>query len=145
MRTLARITATFAAFCSHHPALAQIGTPDQSSPNGGWLFSLRERDWQQQVRAGVSGQLAGIVISLVGTPTSSAIIEIRLGPAWNQAWPSYSMTLSPSSNQEFFVDLTGSNIWLSAGDVFVIGTRPSGGLGCSIMGNRATPPLYPEP
>src|SRR5262245_27331424 len=70
---------------------AQTGTIDQVSPyppnppvqtawfNGDASFLI----WQQQVRAGIAGQLEGVELYINGLQNSTMDVRIRIGDAWN--------------------------------------------------------------
>src|SRR5689334_16298855 len=68
-------------------AHAQTGTLDQNtpfSPPGNAVFNANQPYvWQQQVRAGQSGRLEGIVIEMDGPVNASVEMNLRMGPAWN--------------------------------------------------------------
>ena len=131
---------------------AQTGTLDQSSPrSNAWYnedasFLL----WQQQIRAGVSGQLEGITLTLSGPAGSQFNVRVRKGPAWSTE-PTLFETLLTNAlggQQEVFVDMTAANIQLGSGEIFVmetVGNDTGGGLIGNYVDPAVGPPEYPEP
>jgi hypothetical protein len=131
---------------------AQTGTPDQVSPRSGASYNLNESFllWQQQVRAGVAGQLEGVLITLLGPVGAQADVRIRLGDAPSSQPESFAIHLTKAieGQEDFFVNMTAANIVLAAGATFVIETQGNN-TGANLLGNyvdpAAGPPLYPEP
>ena len=65
------------------PVFAQTGTLDQVSPftNASYNGNASSLTWQAQVRAGLSGQLEGIELTLQGNAGAQLRVGIRLGDA----------------------------------------------------------------
>jgi hypothetical protein len=88
---------------------------DQNSAPGGGAFN-ESLDWQQQVTAGITGKLVGITLYGDGTALN---VGVSAGDAF-QAGPyafSSGETLSASGT---FIDVSAANIFLTAGDHFII-------------------------
>ncbi|MFG0329348.1 MAG: hypothetical protein ACF8PN_05550 [Phycisphaerales bacterium] len=131
------------------PTFAQVGELDQVSPLGHWAFPHNGpwQEWQQQVRAGMSGQLEGVELRLHGSVGDQLFVEIRRGETWTNEPPLYSGSYTKTTylHERVFFDMTDADIRLDAGEVFVIHTH---GISLSLNGNRpepGEPPLYPEP
>jgi hypothetical protein len=138
------------------PAFGQFGTPDQASPihpDQPATFNLDAPFlvWQQQIRAGVSGQLEGVSIGAVGPPTAQITLKIRPGAASSTEPPLFESAVRKSRDGEeiIFVNMTSAGILLDAGDVFVMDTQGNGTgfvlLGSHVPQESGLPPLYPEP
>jgi hypothetical protein len=132
-------------------ALAQTGTLDQHSPasNASYNLDASSLIWQQQVKAGQSGQLEGIAVSLTGDAGAQAEMRVRLGGGWSTLPLAFStmMTKTLSGPEVIFVDMTAANIQLNAGELFVMETQGNG-TGMSLVGSYVEPPgdpEYPEP
>lgn len=144
-------------------APAQSGTLDQVSPyqstaytctsgQGAWFNGgASSLTWQCQVKAGLSGQLEGFELELVGVTTGSHIdAKLRLGPGWNTSsvvWSGSHDTNNTAWHTVYF-DVTSANINLNAGDVFVIELHGNDtGMGISgtyVPPSTGSPPCYPE-
>ena len=107
-----------------HPTGAANRIPDQEqldidspvfSDNSLFVF-------QQQVRAGISGRLEGFDIYADTHDTAQTDLRIRLGDGWNTGPVVWSGAhVGPSSNYSpTFIDVSGANIQLLAGETFVI-------------------------
>jgi hypothetical protein len=134
---------------------AQTGTLDQSSPyttganSQSFNIDTSTLVWQQQVRAGLSGQLEGVRFTFLGVAGAQADVRIRLGPAWSSSAPSFSTRVVKAIDgfETVFVSMTSAGLHLSSGDVFVIETQGNG-TGMNLIGSYIAPPgapLYPEP
>lgn len=81
-------------------------------------------EWQQEVTAGVSGQLAGI--TLYGAATD-LLVRIAQGDAFYSGAYAFSQTTSLAADG-VFIDTSAANIMLTAGQHFVIDlSQGSGG------------------
>jgi hypothetical protein len=131
-------------------AWAQTGTLDQTSPIGGATFNLDASVlvWQQQARAGLAGQLEGVVLTFVGDAGAQADVRIRVGPAWNTTATVYAATVTKAvaGNEPVFLNVTAANVHLAVGDTIAIETQGNG-TGMNISGSYVAPPgtpAYPE-
>lgn len=125
-------------------AAAQTGSIDQYSLRGNndaavFLGGTVPGPIQQQIRAGVSGQLEGFDVYLGG----SVDLNIRLGTVPNTSPPVWQTTISASGSESTFLDTTAAGIQLAAGDTFTIEFVLTNGSG--LLGSLHTPPCYPEP
>jgi hypothetical protein len=133
-------------------AHAQTGTLDQSSPmipqpgaNAGFNTSTPSLDWQQQVRAGLSGRLEGFVLQMSGSPGASIQVTVRMGPAWNtssNAFQSIVAKTTTANLDNVFVDVTSANIQLVPGTLFVIDIVGQNN-GAGLEGSYVAPPGVP--
>lgn len=138
-------------------AVAQNGVLDQHSPRDLNAHSAQFNVdasflvWQQQIRAGISGQLEGIKLTFAVSPVGANFhVRIRTGPTWstNAVLFDGSVTNSTGGFDEVFVDMTSADIMLSAGDDFVMetqGTDSGAWFIGSYVDPTAGPPLYPYP
>jgi hypothetical protein len=137
-------------------ASAQNGQLDQASPypgtgaTVGYNGSASSLVWQQQVRAGITGQLEGIKLFLNGTINSHIDVRVRLGNGWNTGpvvFQGVALKTTSTFNEQVFVNAVGANLVIAAGNTFVIelqGQDDGGGF----LGNYTAPPApaqYPEP
>lgn len=139
------------ALCS--PALAQTGVIDQSSPygNGPPQQILLDTStpgivWQQEVRAGLSGQLEGVQLRLAGPIGTQVEIRVRMGAGWNTVAPAFSALLTKQSlsQEQFFVNCSAANILQVPGTLFVIEVVGAGATpGSAVMGTYTAPPGTP--
>jgi hypothetical protein len=139
-------------------ALGQTGVMDQTSPwnpappvqSASFNLDAAFLIWQQQIRAGVGGQLEGVRLMFDSGESGASIqLRIRLEAAWATAPEVFSATITKATaGQEFvFVDTTSANIQLTANDAFVVEMNGTG-TGVWLRGNYAPPPntpAYPEP
>ncbi len=144
------------AVCAAGSALAQTGTLDQNSPfppgaqSAAFNVDATFLIWQAQIKAGLTGQLEGIKITFTsGAPGSQINLRVRDGaaPSGNPALYDALVTKQVPDLEVVFVDMTASNIMLTAGQFFVMETQGTG-TGCWIGGSYVAPPgtpLYPEP
>lgn len=138
------------ALCCAGMTFGQNGTLDQESPvdNASFNGDASSLTWQQQVKAGIDGQLEGFSMVFTGTNGSSKIdVAIGLGDAWSSNIV-FTQTVTLQNSQAWqFVNTTSANIQLFAGDTFVIQTRGNN-TGMGIRGSHVDPPgdpLYSEP
>ncbi|MCC6359429.1 MAG: hypothetical protein IT450_11860 [Phycisphaerales bacterium] len=153
-RTAVCITALAFAAAAH----AQIGQLDQVSPltaaggaNASFNLDADFLQWQQQITCGLSGQLEGVRVNMIqGAPGATFNIRIRTGPTWNLNPVLFEtlVTKQVDGEEMIFVDMTGSNINLASGDVFVLETQGTG-TGVWMYGTYRAPdqgpPFYPDP
>lgn len=131
MSSLSRIPLFLALLAA--PAAAQTGTLDQVSPfssetsgtsgqGASYNFDATSLTWQCETVAGYTGQLEGVEFEVGGTIGATFDVAILLGTAWQTSTPVYTgtYTLVSGTNEIAWVDVTGSNINLSAGDSYVI-------------------------
>ena len=113
-----KIFVSVLAACALSGAAAHAaGVLDQQAlPFGGSLYEGLE--WQQQVTAGLSGQLTGVTLYGGGTDLT---VRIATGGAFNPGPYAFTGTahLTPTGT---FIDTSAANITLTAGDAFVIDT-----------------------
>ncbi len=149
MTTLAIIVVLAGVFHGAKAA-AQTGSLDQESPVGDIWFNADAPAyvWQQQVRAGLAGQLEGISLNLTGeVGTSKAVLEIALGDTWSTDIVFATVITLQEDQAWHFIDTTTADIQLQPGDTFVIQTQGNN-TGMKILGTHVEPPdqpLYPEP
>jgi hypothetical protein len=99
-------------------ASAAQATPvlDQSSAPGGWQFG-EFFHWEQQVTAGMSGELAGITLYGMGTTLD---VGVNPGDAWEGSGPFAFTGHETLTSGGTFIDTSAAHITLNAGDHFVI-------------------------
>ncbi len=133
------------------PAFAQTGALDQVSPfppggaSASYNYDAPSLVWQQQVRAGLGGQLEGFELTLGGAVGSTFGVRLRLGDGWTLSPVVWSGTSAPASGafgETQFFDVTAAGIALSAGDTFVIEIQGNGS-GASGFGSYIAPPAAP--
>jgi hypothetical protein len=157
MRPLLRIATSTFLIMTAGLAHAQTGMLDQSSPfipqpgaNTGFNASTSSLDWQQQVRAGLTGRLEGIVLQMSGAVGASIQVTVRMGPAWNTSPNAFQAIAAKSTTanlENVFIDMTSANIQVAPGTLFVIdvvGQNNGAGLEGSWIAAPA-PPWYSEP
>jgi len=117
MKNLKLFASVFTAFTLCAAAADAAGTLDQQAlPFGGNLYEAFE--WQQQVTAGVTGQLTGITLYGSGTD-----LTVRVAPGGTFNSGPYAFTGSAHlTTGGTFIDLSSANIQLTAGQAFVIDT-----------------------
>jgi len=136
------------------PSLAQTGVLDQVSPYGSGppVTTFLDLDpigtrWQQEVRAGLSGQLEGVQLSLNGPAGAQANFSLRLGGGWNNSAPVFTRLLTKGSaaSEQVFVDCSAAGIMQVPGTLFVI-ELGGDGSGCEVFGTRLQGPaaMYPR-
>lgn len=135
------------------PVRAGSGVVDQSSPIPSTPETFDASDpakvWQQQVRAGVAGELTGVRLRLGGPAGARVRLRIRPGAGWSIGAPVFETTLETgaSGGQDFYVDTSSAHFRLRAGRRFVIEVQGDGSgavlHGSSVSAERD--PLYGEP
>ncbi len=136
-------------------ALAQTGTLDQVSPvppgagSAGFNVGTSFLVWQQQIRAGLAGQLEGVRVTLTGDAGVLTNVRIRVGPGWNTSAAVFDAPVvkQASGTEVIFVNMMAANIQLNVGDLFVMETQGND-TGCGLNGSYIAPPgtpLYSEP
>lgn len=112
----------------------QIG----GGPNG-ILAVGQGRSYQQEVTAGVTGDLVGVSLWSWGlSPNTSRPITvgINLGTGWQTDAAAVSQTFAPTaSNQRMFIDFSATPLFLRAGDQFVITLSGASNFGYVAFGN----------
>jgi hypothetical protein len=111
------VASVLAAFALSAASAHAAGVLDQEAlPFGGSVYEGLE--WQQQVTAGVTGQLTGITLYGAGTDLT---VRVATGGAFNPG--PYAFTgAAHLTTGGTFIDLTSANINLTAGQAFVIDT-----------------------
>ncbi len=147
---LAPATLSFALFAG--TAAAQTGTPDQASPRQ--FAGFNEASvfvWQQQIRAGIAGQLEGISVTLFGA-AGHMDLRIRLGnaPSASPVVFSAGIDKATTTSQTFFLDMRSASIMLTVGQTFVMETQGNSTTAVpALAGNyvdpASGPAQYPEP
>ncbi len=131
-------------------ASAQLGDLDQFSPYTDAWFNLDASilTWQQQVRAGVDGQLEGVALHLTGiTGQSELELTIGVGDAWSNNLVFTTNVILEEISAWHYIEMTDANIQLKAGDTFVIQTKGND-TGMELHGSWVElpgQPEYPEP
>ena len=152
-RFLLTAGATLLVMCCD--ALGQTGVIDQTSPYGsgppqatGLDLSSAGVVWQQEIRAGLSGQLEGIQLRLFGPVGAQANLRLRQGAGWNTGAIAFTSVLTKQTvgTEQFFVDCTSASIPQTSGALFVLELEGNGS-GCGVFGTHTAPPapaLYPR-
>jgi len=148
MAAIAFLTAVLNA-----PSHAQTGVLDQSSTafptapvqtagfNGSDAFLV----WQQEVQAGVAGQLEGVRVYLNGNIGSSFNLRIRVGAAWNNSQIRFQAPVTKTTGafpEAVFVNCSTANLQLTPGALFVIEIQGNGS-GAGFVGSYAPSPAIP--
>jgi hypothetical protein len=96
--------------------------------------------WQQEVRTGISGDLAELVMRLDGPASSGIVLRIRAGHAWSQQpiLAELRVVKAVSGCELVHIDVSDAGIYLLRGDSFVIEII-SGTPGATIAGTYASP------
>jgi hypothetical protein len=127
-------------------AAAQTGTLDQQSPasNASFNGDAPSLTWQQEVQAGLGGQLEGFSITLTGNAGAQLSTSIRVGPGWNTGPVAFStmITKTLSGTEVVFVDCTSAGIIVSPGSAFVL-EFVGNSTGTWITGSYVPPPGAP--
>ncbi|MBX3262271.1 MAG: Ig-like domain repeat protein [Labilithrix sp.] len=121
-------------------ARAAVGTVDQQTEagNGALCIGADNRRSRQQVKAGVTGTLAGVALTLRTTESAPVTFTVRVkrGPAPIDGPLLFSrtFTLTEAVNMRTeFIDMTAANIQLTTDELFTIelgATSPSTTLPC---------------
>ncbi|HVH44078.1 MAG TPA: hypothetical protein VM925_17125 [Labilithrix sp.] len=133
-------------------AFAQNVVVDQTSSFGdegnGASFNADSSSltWQQQIKVGLGGKLAGITISANGNVNAAVNVRVRKGPAFSAQPVVFQsvVTKQSSGTETIFVDTAASNIDLVAGDLIVMEIQGNN-TGLGLRGTFKTPPAYSEP
>jgi hypothetical protein len=134
-------------------AAAASGVVDQSSPIPGVPATFDASDpakvWQQQVRAGVAGELIGLRVRVGGPAGARVRLRIRPGTGWSCGKVVFETTLATAheGGEDFYVDTSGAGFRVRAGRRFVIEIQGDGS-GAVLHGNavrETEEPLYGEP
>ena len=150
VRSFVPALASFALLAGQ--AVAQSGMADQVSPRSNASYNVNTSSllWQQQIRAGVAGQLEGIALTTQGPAGAHFEVRIRLGDA-NSTNPVLflgSITKTMAANEDFFLNMLPAAINLTAGQTFVMETQGND-TGANLIGSYVDPTtgpaLYPEP
>ena len=93
---------------------------DQASPPQNWALN-GTHIWQQGVTAGVSGPLIGVEVQR-SWEAGSSLFFINLGEPWQTDPNDFEARISIQWAQTWeYIDVSSANIYLQAGDKFVIG------------------------
>ncbi|MEO1524088.1 MAG: hypothetical protein AAFX06_01570 [Planctomycetota bacterium] len=101
--------------------------------------------YQQEVTAGVTGQLVGIDLWSWGFSSTRAPIRIGInrGTGWQTDAPDVQQIVPLTVvNQRQFIDFSSTPIHFNAGDSFLITLDGISGLGAAAYGNDATPATH---
>ncbi len=146
LRTLILALAVTAA-----PLAAQSASLDQSSPydNASFNGALPGWVWEQQVRTGISGQLAGFELQVNSyLPNDAMTVEIvdgALGAGGAVLWHGQIRTTAINVWQDIKVNVLPANIIRTANDLFIIRIiADSNGMGFNGNAYAPNPPGYPE-
>jgi MYXO-CTERM domain-containing protein len=125
------------------------GTIDQVSPNtgAGFFFGLGTT-WQQQIKAGIPGQLVAISIEVTGAVGNTLNVVIRRGATWSTQPALFQQLVTKiGAATTILIDTTAAPLFFATNEIFVLeiqGTSTS----LALSGNYAAPPaqpLYTEP
>lgn len=107
-----KTAAVFAVVAFAAGAHAQTGMIDQASPVVGASFNLSSTTltWQQQIRAGVDGQLEGIEIRTLGPAGAECFVRLRVGEAWSLQPPLFDAMIAKATPdaEMIFIDVTSA-------------------------------------
>ena len=137
-------------------AAAQTGTLDQVSPaplsaTSATFTTIHSLVWQQQVRAGIAGELEGVALTADGPVGGTLSVRIRRGAGWNTTPVVFAGTLvktTSAAHERVFVDASSAHLVFAVDERFVIeiegvdGSTPARG---SYVPPASGPPLYSEP
>jgi len=133
------------------PLTAQSASLDQSSPydNASYNGALPGWVWEQQVRAGVTGQLAGFELQVNSYLPNDAmtveIVEGALGAGGAVLWHGQIRTTAINVWQDNKVNVLPANIVMQANDLFILRIiADSNGMGFNGNAYFPNPPGYPE-
>jgi hypothetical protein len=130
LRTSILAGAVLLLFVGARPVAAQAGTLDQECLWVGWTMdTFPTANFQQGARADVAGQMVGFQIYLF--PDNGPTLRVSVhagGPPWQVGTPDFAATLTNiGSAGWYYVDLSGANIRLEAGQEFTIGLQDVSG------------------
>ncbi len=128
-------------------ASAQTGAQDQQSPGSNASFNgdAPSLTWQQEVQAGLNGQLEGFSLTLSGNLGAQLSATLRLGSGWNTGAAVFTTLITKqtgASNEVVFVDCTNAGILVSPGTLFVF-ELVGNATGTGILGSYVAPPGTP--
>jgi len=131
------------------PALAQTGTVDQFSLSGSGtgasiVGSNQPLAWQQEVHAGMEGQLQGISLGVGGSAGVEVAVRLRSGEGWSQnpvLWETLYVVPGIHQTDLVYFDVRSAAIHLEVGDPFVIEVKLPAGAG--LDASHALPACYP--
>lgn len=133
------------------PLAAQSASLDQSSPydNASYNGALPGYVWEQQVRTGRSGQLAGFELQvnsyLPNDKMTVQIVDGLLGAGGAVLWTGQIGPSAINVWQDVKVNLLAANIVRTANDLFIIRIiADSNGMGFNGNAYAPNPPGYPE-
>lgn len=118
---------------------------DQVSPStNAWFYTASGNVWQQQVRAGVGGQLEAFELTVEGPAGSQVELRLRVGDGWNVGPVAWSTLFAkPTAAQERpRFDVRSAGIQLVPGDTFVLEIEGDGS-GIELVGSYLHPQLGP--
>lgn len=120
-------------------ATAGAQTLDQVSPyvNASFNMSATSLHWQQEVVAGLAGQLVQVNLYVVAPGTCTFFIDD--GAPWQPGPPLWSTTFSAATTGWHTVDTSAAGLALTPGQHFVLGFD-GGGTGLN-LGGSFSPPL----
>lgn len=131
--------------------VSALATPilDQIQVTANESFNVRSTlfDWQQQITAGITGQLTSFDVEINNSSSvadDSARFYVNLGSGWQTDADDFSQVIVAFSNPFtgwFNVDVTESNIFLTAGSQFMIGIAGlfTGDGGLTVRGSSGNP------
>jgi hypothetical protein len=121
---------------------------DQSSPMlssgapGAASFGTRSwYAWQQEVHAGISGDLSAVVLRLDGPISSDIVVRVRSGRAWTRQPAASEIRVVKRVNGDELVriDVSDAGLYLVRGDAFVLEIISGTSAGATIAGSYAAP------
>jgi hypothetical protein len=130
IKTILSTALVAAVFVYSGVARAAPVLDQQAAPFGGSLYEGFE--WQQEVTAGVTGQLAGLTLYGAGT---NVTVRVNPGSGFHSGPYAFSQAVQLASGGTY-IDTSSANIQLTAGQQFVIDLF--GGSGGNIFA-AATP------
>ncbi|MBL8999781.1 MAG: hypothetical protein JNK25_01435 [Phycisphaerae bacterium] len=149
-----------AVWCAAASANAQLGTIDQRSQQSptdnkaAWFTLGTNLVWQQQVRAGLTGDLSSIQFTSGGPAGGVITLRIRPGAAWSNGPVQAQRTIRKNltgpemHTLDFSEEIPAHSLLMPMGATFVIeftGTGSNLGLYGSYVNPSTGPALYPHP
>jgi hypothetical protein len=152
LRAFRSASAILVACALAHPAAAQLGNVDQFSTRGTvgqTYFQGAGLVFQQQVTAGVSGQLTGVEVWVGGPPGDSFVLRVRNGPVPSSQpilWEGIAVKgTSPLGFwKQKLLDTSAAGIAFAEGQSFTLEFEPLH-ENAGIAASDCTPPCYPDP
>ena len=148
-RMLAALLLAAGVLFAPRAALA-AGTLDQTSPAGSTSFNADSSTliWQQQIKAGIAGQLVSISIEVTGPVGGTLNLRIRRGAAPSTQPALFQQVITKTSlTQTILVDTAAAPLFFAVGEDFVMeiqGTNTGLGLNGSFVAPPGKP-LYSQP